>query len=139
MRKNTPWRREYDLNRYHQRRAEMFRILGGKCKSCGVTEDLQVDHIDPKKKEIDVAKLWTVNWNRMLTELEKCQLLCGPCHREKTIIDRGFKVAKGTHGTLSSRAYCDCPLCVKAKTDYMREYKRRKRRERGVKERKKRI
>lgn len=74
--------RVYQLRRYHARRAEGVRILGGKCVQCGTQEDLHFDHRNPKDKSFDISKL-KGSYADFLRELSKCQLLCGTHHREK--------------------------------------------------------
>ena len=64
-----------------KRKAIMIEMLGGKCVDCGTTENLQFDHIDPSKKSFNISCVLS---ERMLTELEKCELRCGDCHLEKT-------------------------------------------------------
>lgn len=94
---------------------------------CGTAESLEIDHIDPATKELDVGKMWAVSEERLMREVKKCQLLCKEHHKEKTLRDKGLKSARETHGTLSSYRYCKCALCRRAKNEYNREYKRRKR------------
>lgn len=121
---NNEYMRNYMLQRYHQYREWAISYLGGKCAKCGSTEELEFDHIDPKSKEIRADKLWTLSKEKSLQELRKCQLLCKLCHTKKTIAERGQQDGRIIHGTLSSYRYCKCPQCKKAHTDYMREYKR---------------
>lgn len=65
--------------------------------------------------------LYCMTVERFLEELKKCQLLCKPCHIEKTVIDRGEIIARGTHGTISSYRYCHCEVCRRAKTEWQRK------------------
>ncbi len=116
---------EYMLRRYHQRRAEALEKLGNQCSVCGTQDNLEIDHIDAKNKKIALNKMWAISKERFLKELAKCQLLCKAHHEEKSIEDRGFQKAKGTHGTLSSYKYCKCPECRAAKASYMKTYKRK--------------
>lgn len=113
--------RPYMKARYKKRRAEKLKKLGGKCAKCGSRKKLEIDHINPKLKTIDVSsKTWSNDdyWK----EIEKCQLLCRDCHIEKSILDRGFKIAKGNHGTISTIRWCRpaCQLCKDAKREYNR-------------------
>jgi hypothetical protein len=110
---------EYMLRRYHRRRATAIEILGGECVVCGRTDDLQIDHIDPAEKSFDLGKLWSVSEARFFAELKKCQLLCGPHHRDKTRVDlhkmKGNRIVL-EHGTLSMYRYCKCDKCKAAKS-----------------------
>jgi len=49
--------------------------------------DLQFDHKDPKTKQFDIASGLDRPRVQLLAEVVKCQLLCGSCHREKTLDD----------------------------------------------------
>jgi hypothetical protein len=75
----------------YTRRVTLYRILlkltiikalGGKCKSCGYHKNyaaFDLHHIDPKTKES------SRDWRnaKILTRLEKYELLCRNCHAEK--------------------------------------------------------
>lgn len=111
------------LERYKQRMSDAIKHLGGKCQRCPAVDKLQLDHIDPKTKLFAVAKQWNVSEKRFWLEVDKCQLLCQPCHELKTLKDNNQVSAKNTHGTLSSYLYCKCALCRKAKADWTRQYR----------------
>jgi len=53
-------------------------------------------------------------------------LLCKKCHEEKTLLDMGRVSAKITHGTVSSYRYCKCELCKKAKSEYMKVFREKR-------------
>ena len=110
--------------RYWERRHQALKILGEKCSKCGSTKDLEIDHRNPKLKVFDGTRMTSVSQEKFLKEIQKCQLLCDKCHNIKNIIERGQKLAKGTHGTLSSYRYCKCDICKKTHSDYCRMYKR---------------
>ncbi len=118
--------RKYQLERYRRRRQFALDKLGNECVECGSKEKLEIDHIDNSTKSFTIAKGWSLSEKRFISELDKCQLLCRSCHIEKTIFERGNKIAKGNHGTISTYRYCKCNLCKKARRDYMREYRKRK-------------
>lgn len=73
-----------------QRRVQVLEILGNRCVMCGCTSSLQVDHIDPATKDACMKRPGThgfkfgIAWAKILKEIEKCQLLCPPCHKLKT-------------------------------------------------------
>ena len=115
--------RVYMLSRYHTRREESKRILGGKCIECGDTQNLEIDHIDRAEKKIDVAKLWSISRNRYLEELHKCQLPCREHHQQKTSGEVSVKHGGGKTG----KRNCQCDLCRPVKNAYMRQWKRNKR------------
>jgi len=118
--------RAYMKKRYRQRRRKALQKLGGRCQNCESKKDLQIDHVDPTKKSFSVSKLWSIAEEKFWKELEKCQLLCQKCHSKKSIIERGMKIAKGTHGTLSSYRYCHCKLCKAARRKWATSYRARK-------------
>lgn len=107
--------RVYMRERYGRFKKRAFEYLGKVCAKCGAHRDLQIDHKNPRTKTLSVARMACVSWSRAEKELKICQLLCGPCHVLKTILERGNKVAKGKHGTLSSYTYCHCVKCRQAK------------------------
>ncbi len=127
MSNDKNYMRVYMRERYHRIRAEIIQQLGGKCAICGATDKLEVDHVDGAKKTMRVERITYVSEVRRQKELKNCQLLCDPCHTRKTVKDRGFTYAKGTHGTLSAARYCRCEECRAAKNKYNREWKAKKR------------
>ena len=114
--------REYHLKRYYRLKSEAHASLGGKCINCESTDDLQMDHIDRHNKSFSASKMLSFSLKAFWEEIKKCQLLCKKCHRVKTTIESGKRMAKGNHGTLSCYRYCKCNLCKKAKADWSREY-----------------
>ena len=79
--------RVYMQERRARIRAEMVERLGSCCDWCRSTEDLQFDHKDPRTKLFDIASGLDRPRVQLLAEVDKCQLLCGPHHREKTLDD----------------------------------------------------
>ena len=81
--------RERSRIRYYENRRQCIDKLGGKCVECGVTENLQFDHINPLEKSFAISE--TLHFSPKMKkevkfdeELNKCQLLCPRCHLEKT-------------------------------------------------------
>lgn len=113
----------YMLERYHRRRAKAVELLGGKCVRCGATEELEFDHIERGLKSGEVAKWFTQGEAKLKAELVKCQLLCRPCHIEKT----RSEMTVGHGGGVSGIAGCKCELCKLKYNEYMRNWKRERR------------
>ena len=68
-----------------KRRQKIIDFLGGECVKCDSTENLEVDHIDPKTKSFNLdAKNIQRKWEILEIELRKCQLLCKTCHKDKS-------------------------------------------------------
>jgi hypothetical protein len=56
-----------------------------KCKECGDSRYWVLDfhHRDPKEKDIEVSTLIRKgNKNKIIKEVEKCDVLCSNCHRD---------------------------------------------------------
>ena len=75
---------EYAKAHRDKRRAYCREYLGGKCVKCGTTHNLQFDHIKREGKKYTIASRVTQDFTILKEELDKCQLLCAPCHLEKT-------------------------------------------------------
>lgn len=83
---------------YHRdwakRKRDRFHILINKlkekpCSDCRGFYDpicMDFDHIDPKTKVKDIARLSNTNVSlkRLLHEIGKCELVCSNCHRVRT-------------------------------------------------------
>lgn len=119
------WNSEYLRRRHAERKAWATDLLGGECCRCGSTERMEFDHVDPATKTAnigDVLGRWSIA--HLLEELDKCQLLCRPCHEEKSLTEQG---GPAEHGTLARYTHhkCRCVLCVEANRAYTREAMRR--------------
>ena len=77
-------KREYAKAHRDERRAHCREYLGGKCVKCGTTHNLQFDHIKREGKKYTIAGRIHQNFTILKEELDKCQLLCAPCHLDKT-------------------------------------------------------
>ena len=75
-----------------QRRRMMLKVKsiqykGGACEHCGIEFDgcpdiFDFHHKDPSQKDFALSsKGYTMSWERMSAELDKCLLLCANCHR----------------------------------------------------------
>lgn len=81
---------------------------------------LEFDHIDPVTKVEAIANCikdaWS--WDRLQTELDKCQLLCWPCHSAKS----RTHVAVAHGGGKQGKGRCQCALCKAKKAEYMKTW-----------------
>lgn len=108
-------RRKYDVDRYRSRRDDIVSRLGGRCVRCGSLERLQIDHIHPADKELDISSSIRRPLYVLYNEIEKCQLLCEICHREKTKVDIRERYPI-RHGTISGYDRgCRCGGCREMK------------------------
>jgi hypothetical protein len=85
---NTTRYRLWAAKRYAERRAFALSSLGGRCKRCGTTELLELDHIDPESKEFNPMHQYKMRFERWIVEVRKCQLLCESCHGKKSATSR---------------------------------------------------
>ena len=77
---------EYARANYHKRMNKVIEQFGGKCVCCGITENLEFDHLDRTTKKAKVSTLVaTSSLAAAIEEAKKCQLLCKSCHLQKTI------------------------------------------------------
>ena len=51
---------------------------------CGCTENLELDHIDPRTKKFEVKSRLNCKRIKLYDEVDKCQFLCHDHHKEKT-------------------------------------------------------
>ncbi len=118
---------EYMVRKREKRWNVIFDRLGNVCNKCKTNKGpFETDHINKKDKEfgllngIGLGKPLEV-WEK---ELEKCQLLCKPCHRQKDETDNG----KAQHGSHAMYRYhkCRCIECKNFKTTYERNRRRKK-------------
>src|ERR1700737_409283 len=112
--KNKAIQRAYQLRSVKKRRADYIGKMGGKCSSCGSTEQLEIDHIDPETKTDH--RIWSWSHPRIEKELEKCQLLCRSCHVEKTARENAERnIREIVHGTYYAYKHrgCRCSDCYR--------------------------
>ena len=123
-------KREFQRNWIRQRRDSWINE-NGPCRSCGSTENLEIDHIIPRSIAGGM-KPWLI-WSRRedirLAELTKCQVLCEGCHKKKTFLE----LATTQHGTTMYKR-CKCEVCRKAKRDERRKQRARRKNLTGVEE-----
>jgi hypothetical protein len=62
------------------------------CADCGENDPvaLEFDHLDSEAKAFDIGQsLPYRNWQAILDEIEKCEVVCANCHRRRTALRRG--------------------------------------------------
>ena len=69
------------------RKEELVKLKGGKCSKCNYNKSLSAlsfHHRDPKEKLFGLSKeaLWKYSWDKIISEVNKCDLLCLNCHAE---------------------------------------------------------
>jgi hypothetical protein len=81
----------YCIQRWRDRKLFAIEYKGGKCESCGYDkcpDVLEFHHLDPSKKDASWNKMRLWGEKRLLTELDKCAILCSNCHRETHFYQR---------------------------------------------------
>lgn len=123
--KDPEQRRKYAREWIARRRAEWF--ADKVCARCGVTEDLRLDHIDPRLK-VD-HRIWSWSQVRRDVELAKCQVLCYECHTAKTWeqmpITNGTEVVEHGTNAMYDHYGCHCDPCKEAQKKRKRSYRER--------------
>lgn len=114
--------KEWKKNRKNQ----LIELLGGKCILCGSTENLEFDHINPKKKTFKIMLNITYPIDRLKKELKNCQLLCHDCHRQKTLEKQEYG-KESEHGTIwrYKKYKCRCDKCKAAMSEYNKLQRKR--------------
>lgn len=98
-------------------------LLGGVCVNCGSKKHLEFDHVIPEEKSFNLATSYMeYSIEKVLPELQKCQLLCRKCHVIKTASDNGYNLF--IHGTpaMYTNHRCRCGLCTDAWSRYAKKY-----------------
>jgi hypothetical protein len=78
---------EYQKLRGLKRKIHLIDLRGGCCENCGYNKNIatfEFHHRDPNQKEhqLDIRKLANSSMEWILSEFDKCDLLCANCHRE---------------------------------------------------------
>lgn len=104
----------YQRDYVAKRRARHLKAMGGKCQSCGSSNNLDVDHINPETKISH--RIWSWSAKRIEEELSKCQLLCRNCHSQKTTVEN---YPARQHGTMLmyQKQLCRCGPCRAANAE----------------------
>ena len=77
--------RAYQREWVKRRRLEWV-AANGPCAMCGSSSELEVDHKISSEKSMATSSIWSLSKTnpRRIRELEKCRVLCRPCHLLKT-------------------------------------------------------
>ena len=74
------------VQQLRDKKKKAVEYLGGKCLDCGLV-DLPIvydfHHRNPKEKDFQISRFRNFTWNKIKTELDKCDLLCSNCHRKR--------------------------------------------------------
>jgi len=109
-----------------ERKAKAYDLLGEVCNECGTTDNLTVDHIknDRNGGKLPSQFIISSNWNDLVIEFERCQLLCRSCHAYKTHKDRGHDDLPHGTDSMYNNHKCRCEACVEAHREYHKNYRK---------------
>lgn len=93
----------------------------GPC-SCGSSDRLEIDHIDPELKTMDPSLIFNRNETIREKELKNCQVLCYDSLLKKT---QKWYEDRRKHGTwnMYNRWQCRCEDCRQAGSNYRMKLK----------------
>lgn len=77
----------YVLNHRDKKRKIIDELKAHPCMDCGNTFPpyvMHFDHRDPTLKVRGVGDMWSYTLQRILDEIEKCDLVCSNCHAIRT-------------------------------------------------------
>jgi len=109
--KLTPYGRQANCDRSRKIHAA-FRIkiaaikVGRGCADCGYDrypEALDFDHRPGSVKTKSVALMWNFPWERVLAEIDKCDVVCANCHRHRTKVRSDASKALAASGSETPR------------------------------------
>lgn len=88
MRKIYPCEKKYKEKRRQDFKRLVDELKNRPCADCHKKYDpcvMDFDHIDPNKKESNVGKLIrNGSLQRLISEIEKCEIVCANCQRMRT-------------------------------------------------------
>jgi hypothetical protein len=82
-----------NLRSYMKRRELVRQIKSRACADCGIQYPFYVmdfDHREGETKEYELNRIDRMTTRAILREIEKCDVVCANCHRERTY-QRGLK------------------------------------------------
>lgn len=86
--------RRAGAKRYERNRYSVIQYLkDNPCVDCGESDlvVLEFDHREPSEKSAQIGNvLGSWSWERLMTEIVKCDVRCANCHRRRTSRQRGW-------------------------------------------------
>ena len=76
---------QYNTEHGRRNKRKAIEYKGGKCNKCGYNKcinALDFHHRDPTIKDKNWDRIRARNWDKIVKEIDKCDLLCSNCHRE---------------------------------------------------------
>jgi len=76
---------DFQKQRWKDRKLEIVKMFGGQCCICGYSRNLAAldfHHRNPSEKEFSWNRGKTRSWDKVIKEVQKCDLVCSNCHQE---------------------------------------------------------
>ena len=74
-------------NKRVKRAKTLHEMFDKSCRDCGISHDnpsfFDFHHIDKSTKHREVKQILNGSWDKIMTEVDKCVMLCPNCHRER--------------------------------------------------------
>jgi hypothetical protein len=122
--KMRAYSREYTKRYIANRRATWIAEQGDKCNYCSTTQGpFDIDHINRSLKKYKVSQVWFKDKATRDAELAKCQVLCKPCHKQKTRYELMIHNPEHGTGTMYRERGCRCAECKAWNTKTGRYYR----------------
>lgn len=100
-------------------KARAVAYLGGACQKCHYSKclaALEFHHRDPSQKDLQISSGHSLSFDRIRSELDKCDLLCATCHREahaeineKRLAEKRALLPKTS--PRQNKQLVSCPVC----------------------------
>ena len=91
--KETLYAKQEEL-RVRMRQHVLQYLIDNPCVECGESDPrvLDFDHLDPSTKKYNIARMLSghAGWKKIMSEIEKCRVLCANCHRKHTYVQQGY-------------------------------------------------
>src|SRR3990172_5985813 len=91
--------KSFQSKRWKERKRKAIELMGGQCCLCGYKKCIsafEFHHKDPNEKDLDIAVAFRMSWDKLVSELKKCILVCANCHREKHSGDDMFNLERSS-------------------------------------------
>lgn len=74
------------VKNYRQRMKEkLVTYKGNECQLCGYNKcitALEFHHLNPHEKDFNISRYTNLKWDSVVSEVDKCIMVCANCHRE---------------------------------------------------------
>lgn len=98
MNNSKTYFRKYHNNRHLQIKKHIWKLkTDALCLDCGHNFNpwvMQFDHRVSGDKKFEIARSHSYGWDRILEEIEKCDIVCANCHADRTYKRRQDEIAK---------------------------------------------